>query len=346
MNPNRTLRTVLIFAGLSLAVSSALADIVETKNGARLVGKVTKIDSGSVYLTTDYAGDLTIKQSEVTSLTTDAPIVVRLASGTVFEGSLATENGDLKLSGKDGQLTTKVGKVAASWPVGQEDPLVVSLRRHWTYEASVDITGKSGNSSQQGTAGAFRATLKAPQDTLQLYTAYDRQITDGTKSADQFKAGIDYANNFSGKSSWYVRDEGGFDRIKDIDLYNTAAVGGGYDFVKEAKHLVTGRLGVAYRYEDYGNPSHPNLSTMGLDSGLNLEWEFTNSKFVDRMTYVPSFDDFANYRFTNEAFYEIPMANPMWKLRLGVSNDYTSKPSPGLKSMDTIYFTRLVLDWE
>jgi len=346
MNLTPALRHITFLACAALTASLAVADVVETKNGARLVGKVVKIDSGSVSLKTDYAGDLTIKQSEVTSIATDAPIVVRLASGTVLQGTLTNDAGALKITGPDGQLTTQVDKVAATWPVGAEDPLVVSLRRHWKYEASVDITGKSGNSSQQGTAGAFRATLKAPQDTLQLYTAYDRQVTDGTKSADQFKAGIDYANNFSGKKSWYARDEGGFDRIKDIDLYNTAAVGMGYDFVKEPKHLITGRLGVAYRYEDYGNPAHENLSAVGLDTGLNLEWEFTDSKFVDRMTWVPAFDDFSNYRFTNEAFYEIPLANPAWKLRMGVSNDYTSKPSPGLKSMDTIYFTRLVLDWE
>jgi len=146
--------------------------------------------------------------------------------------------------------------------------------------------------------------------------------------------------------SWYTRDEGGFDRIKDIDLYNTAAAGLGYDFIKEPKHLLTGRSGLSYRYEDYGSPARANLSTMGLDLGINFEWEFASSKLVDRMTYVPSFDDFSNYHFTNEAFYELPLADPMWKLRFGVSNDYNSKPGPGLKSMDTIYFTRLALNWK
>ena len=39
--------------------------------GARLVGKVTKIADGKIYLTTDYAGDLTIVQSEVSAISTD-----------------------------------------------------------------------------------------------------------------------------------------------------------------------------------------------------------------------------------------------------------------------------------
>jgi hypothetical protein len=346
MNHAKSVRTALIIAGLALFGSAASADIVETKNGARIVGKVTKIDGGNVIVATDYAGELTIKQSEVSSLTTDAPVVVRLATGTTLQGTVTSADGAVKISGPDGQLSTQVDKVAASWAVGQEDPAVVALRRHWSYEAAVDVTGKSGNSSQLGTAGAFRATLKAPTDTLQLYTGYDRQVQDGVKSADQFRAGIDYANNFSGKYSWYLRDEGGFDRIKDIDFYNTAAGGLGYDFVKEAKALVTGRAGVSYRTENYGNPAHEDLSSMGLDLGLNVEWEFTNSKLVDRLAFTPAFEDFSNYRFLNEFFYELPLADPAWKLRLGVANDYNSKPGPGVESMDTTYFTRLVLSWK
>jgi len=143
-----------------------------------------------------------------------------------------------------------------------------------------------------------------------------------------------------------VRDEGGFDRVKDIDLYNTAAAGYGYDAIKEPKHLLTLRAGLAFRYEAYGNPTQADLKSMGLDFGLNHEWEFKTSKLVDRLTYVPAFEDFSNFHFTHESFYEVPMADPAWKLRVGVNNDYNSKPGPGLERLDTSYFTRLVLSWK
>lgn len=353
MNQTKHLRTVLFLAIGALIAARAPADIVETRNGARIVGKITKIDGGKVFVTTDYAGDLTIKQSEVSGITTDAPVVVRLATGTTLQGTVSAEGNALKITGTDGQLTTQVDKVAASWAPGGEDPHVTAMKKalaerehHWSYEASIDVTGKTGNSEQLGTAGAFRATLKTPDDTLQFYTAYNRQVSDGVTSADQFKAGIDYADNFSGKESWYARDEGGFDRVKDIDLYNTAAAGYGYDVIKKPKHLLTIRLGLSFRYEAYGNPTQADLKSMGLDFGLNHEWEFKTSKLVDRVTYVPAFSDFSNFHFTHESFYEIPMADPAWKLRLGVSNDYNSKPGPGLERLDTSYFTRLVLNWK
>jgi putative salt-induced outer membrane protein YdiY len=329
-----------------LVTARLAADAVETKNGSRIVGKVTKIDAGSVVVATDYAGPITIKQSEVAAITTDAPVAVRLASGARIDGKVTSTAGTLQVAGAGATITTTtVDKIIASWPAGGTDPKLAALERGWVYEATVDVAGKSGNKNQLGTAAQMRATLAGPIDTFVVYTGYDRQVSDGTKSADQFKAGADYQSNFSGKNSWYVRNEGGFDRIKDIQFYDVAAVGYGYDFIKEAKHTLTARLGLSYRNENYKNPLTPDVNTAGLDVGLNHRFRFDDSALVNRLSWVPSFKDFANYRFTHESFYETPLANPAWKLRLGVNNDYNSKPGKNVQKLDTGYFTRLVLNW-
>lgn len=336
---SRVLLGLLAFTGARLC-----ADTVEIKNGARIIGKITKIDGGSVVISTDFAGTITVKQAEVASLATDGPVAVRLASGTRVDGRITSgAGGALQVATSDGTISTTVDKVAASWAAGAVDPLV---DRHWAYEASVDVAGKTGNKEQLGTMAEVRATLKTVQDTLQFYSAYNRQVSEGAKSADQFKAGVDYQNNFAGRSSWYVRDEGGFDRVKDIDLYNIAAAGMGYDFVKEPKRTLTGRAGLSFRYEAYRSPLTPKVKSAGLDLGLNNDMEFGTSKLVTRISYVPAFEDFGNYRLTHESYFQIPLASPAWKLRLGVSNDYNSQPPRGFERLDTAYFTRLVLNWE
>jgi len=331
----------------SFSVAAAFADTIEIKNGTRIVGKVTKIDGGSVVVATDFAGTITIKQSEVVGISTDAPVAIRLESGTRFDGRVAAgSGGSIQIAGSDGTITTTMDKIAASWAAGGQDPSVAALERHWAYEAAIDVTGKTGNREQLGTAASVRATLKTPKDTLQFYSAYDRQVTDDTKSADQFKAGADYQNNFSGHYSWYVRNEGGFDRVKDIELYNVAAAGFGYDVIKKPRQTLTTRAGLSFRYEGYRNPTTTDVKSAGLDFGLAHELTFGDSKLVNRLSYVPSFNDFANYRANHESFFEIPLAAPSWKLRLGVSNDYNSAPGFGVVRLDTAYFTRLVLNWQ
>ena len=254
MNHTQCLRAFLALVLTLFAFGRLSADVVETKSGARITGKITKIDAGTVVMETDYAGTLKIKQAEVTAITTDGPIAMRLASGTRLDGQVTARDGALQIAGPDGTLTTSVSKVAAGWSAGEKDPELVALEPQWTYEATADVSGKTGNSEQLGTAAAFRATRKHLHDILQFYSGYDRQVTDGVKSADQFRAGVDYQNNFAGRYSWYVRNESGFDRVKDIELYNVAAAGFGYDFIKQRKQILTGRAGLSFRYEGYVNP--------------------------------------------------------------------------------------------
>lgn len=344
-NASKALGLVVLAAA---GVAFVRGDVVETKSGARITGTVQSIDGSAIVIDTDFAGEIRVKQQEVVSVVTEKPLTIRLASGTTLVGVLRSDgaNRSVQVVGTDGVLTTSIDKVAATWAPGGKDPAVAALERSWAYEAAVDVTGKTGNREQLGTAFSFRATLATPQDSLQFYAAYDRQEVDGDKSADQLEVGVDYQNNFSGKYSWYVRDEGGFDRVKEIELYNVAAAGFGYDLIKQSKQTLTTRIGLSFRYEGYESPGTENLKSAGLDFGLNHKYVFDFGTVVNRLSYVPTFEDFANYRATHESFLEMPFSAAQWKLRLGLSNDYNSKPSAGVEKLDTTYFTRLVLSWK
>lgn len=323
------------------------ADVIETKSGAHLVGTVTKITGGSVSLSTDYAGTLQVKQSEIVTLTTEKPLVVRIEGGTTMAGTISTTApGKIQVNGSAGTVGAAVDKVVTTWDVGGVDPDVMALKRKWTYEATVDVTGKTGNSEQLGTSFGVRAKLETKQDTLQFYSNYNRQVTDGAKSADKFNAGLDYANNFAGNYSWYVRDEAGFDRVKEIDLYNVAGAGMGYDIIKNVNQTMTGRFGLSFRYEGYSDPAIDDVKSMGLDIGLNNDMKLGRGHMVNTLSYVPSFNDFGNYRAVHDSYYELPITASLWKLRIGINNDYTSQPSPGTERLDTTYYTRLVLNWQ
>jgi putative salt-induced outer membrane protein YdiY len=143
-----------------------------------------------------------------------------------------------------------------------------------------------------------------------------------------------------------VRNEGGFDRVKDIELYDVAAVGLGYDLIKKPKQTLTGRVGFSFRYAGYQNPTTVDVKSAGLDFGFSHRLQLDNSVWVNRLSYVPTFEDFANFVLTHESSLELPLLSSQWKLRLGVATDYNSQPGKGLSRLDTTYFTRLVLSWK
>jgi Protein of unknown function, DUF481. len=334
--------TAVLVAGVS-----AQADTLETKSGARLVGTVKSVSGGTIVLETDYAGPITVKQSEVVKIEVEKPIVVRLAGGTTMEGTLtATPDGKVAINGQDGTITTTVDKVATTWAPGGTDPAVLQLMRKWKYEASFDISGKTGNSEQLGYGGGVKATLAGPQDTLVFYSDFAYQRTNGVKSEDRFRVGVDYSSYLSDRVTWYVRDEGGYDNVKDIDFYNVAATGFGYDFIQNMpKQKLTGRAGFSYRFEDYGTATTDDVRSAGLDLGLAHHYRFENAVMNNSITYVPAFEDFANYRVIHDSNLEFPLSGN-WKFRVGVNNDYTSQPTPGVEKLDTTYYGKFVLNWE
>lgn len=335
------IRATLAAAVAALSAAKLSADVVTTKSGARIVGKVSKIDAGAVSMSTDFAGDLTIKQSEVVSIATDGPVAVRLASGTRLDGTISGQTGALQIAGPDGTLTTTVDKISASWPAGEGDP---ALERHWKYEATVDINGTSGNKNQLGTAAGFEAKLVTPEDALDFIAAYNRQVADGVKSADKFRAGVDYSNQFAPPYSWYVRDEAGFDRVMDIKFYDTAAAGLGRDFIKTPAETLTGRAGIAYRYDGYNNPRTPAVNSAALDFEILHDFKTPRWEMGNKLALVPALSNLSEVIVTHDSFYQVPLNDPSWKLRVGVSNDYNGKPGPGIKRLDTTYYTRLIMD--
>ena len=336
-----------VIAAFTLGCIALQADIVETKNGARLTGTVTKVDGGAITLATDYAGTLTIKQSEVVRFETEKPLFIRLAGGTTMEGTVAaTPDGKLTVKGKDGTISTSVDKVATTWAPGETDPAVAQLMRKWQYEAAFAIAGKTGNSEELGYVGGLKATLTGPEDTLVLYTAFSYQETNNSKSTDKLIAGVDYSHYLTERMTWYVRDAAGYDNVKDIEFYNVAAGGLGYDFIKNLpKQKLTGRGGLSYRFEDYGNEATEDVRSAGLDLGLNHSYSFRNAKLNNDITYTPSFEDFTNYRVIHDSSLEFPIAGP-WNFRVGINNDYTSQPGEGVEKLDTTYYGKFVLKWE
>jgi hypothetical protein len=257
----RIIVCVAAFCTLRLA-----ADVVETASGARFVGKITRIHAGIVTIDTGDVGEINVKQTLVTSITTDHPVAVKVADGASIVGVVSpSPAGGIRITNAKGSFETPVAKVIASWVVGEEDPDLVALRRKWSYEAGADINGRTGTHTQAGTALMYRAKLTGPDDTFQYYANYLRQETDDQVSADQFKGGVDYADNFTPLRSWYVRDEGGFDRVNQITFFDVAASGYGYDFIKETGHVLTGRAGLSYRYDRYSTRNTPSLSSAGGD---------------------------------------------------------------------------------
>lgn len=345
-----------LLTGLGLATALAgttqlAADTVATKDGSTIQGKVLHVSGGVVEIETSFAGVLKVQQASVISLATDSPVYLRYQGGNTVQGAVSTAGGEVRVAGPGAWGTGTVDKVESVWINDSDSPeakAAAAAKRTWAFEASVDVMGTTGNSTSMASAVGFAATLAGPEDKLAFYAAYTKaeqgKGAAKTTTSDSAKAGVDYSAYFTPRASWYVREEIGTDKVKDLDFYSNSAAGLGYAVIRKANQELTFRAGLAYRYEAY--EVGDNLSTAALDLGVAHSYTAATWRIGNKLTFMPSLQDFANYRIQHDSFLELPLASTQWKVRLGVANDYNSEPQPTKKKLDTTYYTKFLLSWK
>ncbi len=332
----------------------ARADRIELTDGSVVFGKLVSAEAGKFKVETAFAGTIEIAQDKIKGFATDEAVNVALAAGSTVLGKVAATEAGITVVAEGGQQAASVGKVAAVWRAGADSPAVrdakaaaEKAKRRWAYEAVAAITGRTGGSEKFAGSLGFKATLESADDKLIFAGAINRAQENGNETANDWKAGVDYSSAIAGsKTVWYARTDLSHDEIKAIDLRSNSAFGLGRKLVKNDKHDTEVRLGLGYVYETYSSGA-ANFSSAGLDIALinasTLGW----AKMNNRLTWTPSFKEFANYRLVHETSFDLPVkTGEFWKLRLGVNNDYQSQPAGGVEKLDTTYFTALILNWK
>ncbi len=337
------IRVALTGAFISLA-GTAFADRVELTDGSVVIGKLLSADAGKLTVDTAFAGKIEIDQKKVKGFTTDEAVNVELAAGSTVLGKVGMTDSGLVVVASDGQMSTPADKVTSVWRQGEVSPAVKKLQRAWKYEAALAVNGRTGVSEKFGGALAFKATLESSQDKLVFNLAAEKARDNGVETANRQLAGVDYSSFFSAKNVWYARTSIEKDEIKALDLRSSTAFGVGRKLIKNDIQDLELRVGVSYIYENYANGT--KFDSPGLDLALLHAYQFKNGKLNNVVTYTPAFKNFNNYRLHHETSYEMPITASLWKLKTGISNDYQSKPQPGIERLDTLYFTSLILSWE
>jgi putative salt-induced outer membrane protein YdiY len=358
---NASIPSVVIFCLAVLAAAPVLADEICLKDGTIIRGLVSNAEDGIIAITPGYNADGSVKvfkfqMSDVLSFSTDEPIYVGTASvesavyDSVVYGRVEPSSTGVRIVTSTGISTTPISQIKAAWRTQTDSPHERArrkLERHWALELATDLKGRQGNTNLLGTSISFAAVNAGQDDSLSFYTRYNYYRTGGKRSTDDLSAGSDYRANVGSHLLWYVRTNDGFNKINGIAFFSESGVGTGFYFIKEEKHKLELRLGVGFRYETYTKQASEELREAGLDCNLRYEYEWAWGRIGNYLTYMPAFNNFGNYLIRHEAFLEFPIAkSENWKVRFGISNDYNSRPLPGVKKLDTTYGVRLVIQFK
>jgi len=361
---SKKLLTLFAVASTLCAVP-VFADEVKCKDGTVVVGTIDSIDGGVVVVSNsaDSTGQTKIKQSEIVSISTTAPVFVRTPDKNTLLGKIVpADNGNVQIVGGKSSATLSIAELSGQWKEGDLSPEEKLLASKWTYSLAASLLGKTGNSESISGGVSADAIRKTSEDTLKFYVAYNygkTKATDGsyewTKSADDLHCGVDYSADISADLFWYAREDLGFDRVKNIRFLSTSAAGLGYKIIEEDDWHLSFRAGLSYRYETYKNYvldwadwTDPNdTSALGMDFGLHHDYAWSWGKIVTDITYTPTFEKFfGDYIIMHESYVDFKVDGiDNMDVRIGVKNEYRAETT-AKEHLDTTYYAKIVFTWK
>ena len=330
--------------------SFLFADRIITNDGSELNGKLLLFEDGNLTFMTDFAGKIRISTNNIKSFSTDGEISIRLDDNRTYQSKILQAK-DSKILIEESQITPSFSEVRHLWPSDNEDPLLVEMQEKakllvmsWKNSLGFDLTGASGNTENFGIGARLDSQYGNKLRKYDMYLSYNNSSKKDQTIVDETKLGLEYDSRFFEQLSWYAKTDLENDRLEEVDLRATTALGIKYSWIEEKSYKVSLRSGLAFRFEEYGLTNEENVDALALDFGIEYDQLIKDSLYLKSdITIVPSVEELSDYLISKDTAFVIPLdKNSDWNLRTGLDGTYNSTPVKNKEELDLKYYVRII----
>ena len=318
---------LICFAAVIASAGIASAqDVVITTSGDRLVGEIKRVEKDLLIIETDYSDvDFKIDWAKIASIESKRQFIVETFDGKRLSGSL-TPSPDKK---------PLVQIAGATVPLTEVSTMQPFERNFWSrFDSGLDFgySMTRTNSAKQlslGTNLSYRDERYV--DVLFANIFYSSQ--DNAPKTQRWDLGNDFRRLLGAR--WYVNTTQDFLNSEEqgLDLRTTIGGGGGrYLMRTSSQHLAAGG-GIAWTNENYTDNTPSKDSA---EAYLGTEFMTEKLKITDlitRLTYYPSLTISGRHRLAYRFDLDFNLPGD-WYLRIGLFDNYDSKPQEGFSKND------------
>lgn len=318
-----------------LAVTTAFGDEVLFKSGDRLTGTVKAVAGGKMTFDSKMAGPVTLNMADIKTFSTDAPIEIALADGTVFSQKVAASD--------EGYVSAIPGGTAQPQSIPLATVAKVNPEKvKWTGIVSAGATFVRGNTKSDTAALGAEAARRSEIDRVTLGAGYysakqrDNNTGDSSTTADNWFLKGQYDYFFSEKFYGYGNLKYEKDRIANLDMRLTPGVGAGYQWIEEPDLNFSTEAGFAYVYEKYTDPAETREYMAGR-LAYHLDKSFNDHvKAFHNLEYIPSLERVDTFLVNTDVGLRAAMTARL-SLEAKAQMAYNSMPSEGRDKKDLRY---------
>ena len=317
--------SIVVLGHMGVA-DAAAQDVVVTTTGDRLVGEIIRVEKDVLTFSTGYSdSDFKIEWDKVASIASSRQFLVETFDGKRLTGSLIADP-NTKAAVQIAGTSVPLANVSAVQPVE---------RNFWArFDSGLDFgySMTRTNSAKQLSLGSNLSYRDANYHDA-LFANVFSSTQDNAPDTQRWDLGNDF-RRFLG-SRWYVNTTQDFLNSEEQGLDLRTTIGGGagrYLMRSSSQHLAVG-AGLAWTNEDYTD------ETPAKDSGeAYFSTEFMTEKLkvtdlITRFTYYPSLTIDNRYRLAYRFDLDFNLPGD-WYLRIGLFDNYDSKPQEGFSKND------------
>lgn len=327
------IKSLAVCAVAGLFGSSALADEVLFRNGDKLTGKIVSAEDGKLKIRSTVAGTVEVDMANVKTFSSEGPVALKLKDGTIIWQPVAAAE-------KPGEVAIQGGAVAAQ-TVPIDSIRTINQKDSWTGSVVAGGLITRGNSNTEAVNISADVTRRTDTGRLNLNGQYlfgrQEDPTTGEKSTstDNWRLGAKYDYFFN--EQLYAFGSFGVekDRIANLDIRLTPAVGVGYQWIERKDFNVFTEAGLAYVYEDYeGQEASENIS---LKLAYHVDKQLREGLTVfHNLTFYPSIESISDYYLLTDAGIRADLTDSFFT-EFKVEFKYDSSPAENSSRSDLRY---------
>jgi len=327
--------TVLLVALGCLAITTGFGDEVIFKSGDRLSGTVDNVVGGKMTFTSKVAGKLTLNMADIKTFSTDAPIEIALADGTVHQQKVVASD--------EGYVSTVAGGAAQPQSIPLANVAKINPEKvKWTGAITAGAVLNRGNTESSSANVGADATRRTDKDRTSFGAGYyyanqrDNNTGKNSTSADSLFLKGKYDYFFSEKIYGYGIIKYEKDRIANLDMRLAPGVGLGYQWVETPDLKFNTEGGPTYVHEVYTDPDDTR-DYMAARLAYHLDKTFNDHvKGFHNLEVIPSLEDIQAVLVDTDVGLRAAMTERMF-LEAKAQLAYNSQPSEGREKKDLRY---------
>jgi hypothetical protein len=230
------------------------ADTLFMKNGDRITGTLLGAQEGVVTISTAYAGDIQVQQTEVVGIETDDPRYLQDSDGALREGTLRLGETDQQLieHGTPRRLPLETVRTIADTPDNAlQKPEPEPEPKKWSGSAEFGAALRSGTTDTADATLTFTLKRTWPDWVLSLTGLGAYGEVESEINTRRAKGEVKLQRYFSERFYAYTLAGLEHDAARKLELRWHAGSGAGYDFIKNDTRTLFGELGLEYAWEEW-----------------------------------------------------------------------------------------------